>query len=92
MPEPAVDGDDGVGGRVWGEKVVTKVVLKGEVVEGVRIELVSLGREYIVATAIDCAVALPDFEHVRVSEDGGKLECSLEMADGCRVLSYDMND
>ena len=81
------------GGRVWGEKVVTEVVLQGKIVEGVRIELVGLGREYIVATAVDCGVVgLPDFELVKVSSDGGSLECSLEVEGGTRLLSYDMNE
>ena len=62
---------------MWGEAVVsTGVVVNGKVVDGARIELVALGREYIVATAVDrVGDLLPAFETVRISEDGSELEC-----------------
>lgn len=87
----ATGNSDGVS-RLWGDRVMTEVVLQGKVVEGVRIELVSLGNDYIVATAIDRGVALPEFELVRVSPDGGTLDCYLDMENMSRLLSYDMKD
>ena len=66
-PEEAIEGE-------WGEVAEdVEVWLRGEKVEGVKIELQALGREYMVATAVDRQIgagsSFPSFEEIEVKRD-----------------------
>ena len=66
-------------GATWGEPITTDVVVQGKSIDNARIELVALGKDYIVATATNQPDDLPVFEIVKISDDGSALEC---FADG----------
>ena len=70
----------------WGQTAVTGVKLHGNRVEGVRLEIDALNEDYMVATAINHAKALPKFEQVILSD--GALSLDSKQQDRDQMISF----
>ena len=67
VPQPSPLAEQASGAR--GEATTTRVKIHGSLIDGVKIELQAIGKDYMVATAVQGDDTIPDFEVVDLVRD-----------------------